>query len=382
MNKLTSLETFKIDVITQETIDKLHFLDTLQKSNMGSEMSEMMSEEISRVMSEQRNLEKKYARLGQQRSQLKGLKNKEKLIEVIEEIKDTAKELKESTRALCRVLKDNPDINGNQAKIRDDRTDLSKILDDLLIQLKNLSYAKFKDEVIQGLENIQKLDKLRKEEKDLQTKIKQVTTEHKEKNAESWAEFEETEKEIKLLEKNLNDSKTDSDLLLKYLQDKADGEEICQMRLYEQEETALEDEIKDLNDKIDREKLVSDKIKNFLKEKKDSLDKEAEKWDTKNKKETDTLTQEIQSLEQKRKEDEERQTEVDSQLQHQMIELEAKKKEEIEKQRELERKKEENIARDNAARYLQHKWIWWKTVGKTLTKKGRKKGGGKKKKKK
>jgi hypothetical protein len=57
MNKLTALETFKLDVVIQEAIDKLLFLDTL-KSNMGSEMSEMMSEEISRVMTEQRNLEK------------------------------------------------------------------------------------------------------------------------------------------------------------------------------------------------------------------------------------------------------------------------------------------------------------------------------------
>jgi DNA repair exonuclease SbcCD ATPase subunit len=380
MNKLTPLETFKIDVITQETISKLHFLDTLLKSNMGSEMSEMMSEEISRVMSEQRNLEKKYARLGQQRSQLKGLKNKEKLVEVIEEIKETARELKESTRALCRVLKDNPDINGNQAKIRDDRSDLTKILDDLLVQMKNLSYGKFKEEVIQGLENIQKLGKLRKEEKELQTKIKTVTTDHKDKNAESWAEFEETEKEIKLLEKNLNDSKTDSDLLLKYLQDKADGEEICQMRLYEQEETALEDEIKDLNDKNEREKLVSEKIKDFLKEKKEAYDLEYEKWENKTNKEKEILTQNTQNLEQKKKEDEERNTEIEALSENQKFELGAKLKEEVEKQRELERKKDENVARDNAARYLQHKWIWWKTVGKTLTKKGRKKGGKKKKK--
>lgn len=99
MNKLTALETFKLDVVIQEAIDKLLFLDTL-KSNMGSEMSEMMSEEISRVMTEQRNLEKKYAMLGQKRAQLKGLNNKEELKKTIEEIKETAKDLKESTRAL------------------------------------------------------------------------------------------------------------------------------------------------------------------------------------------------------------------------------------------------------------------------------------------
>eukprot|EP00344_Euplotes_crassus_P011949 CAMPEP_0196997718 /NCGR_PEP_ID=MMETSP1380-20130617/3258_1 /TAXON_ID=5936 /ORGANISM="Euplotes crassus, Strain CT5" /LENGTH=348 /DNA_ID=CAMNT_0042414037 /DNA_START=103 /DNA_END=1149 /DNA_ORIENTATION=+ len=346
---------------------------------MGSEMSEMMSEEISRVMTEQRNLEKKYARLGQQRSQLKGLQNKEKLQEVIEEIKETARELKDSTRALCRVLKDNPDINGNQIKIRNDRMELIAIAEDLLVQMKDLSYQKFKDTIIEGHENNEKLGKLRKEEKELQTKIKNITTEHNEKDEESLLEFEETEKEIKLLEKTLNDSKTDSDLLLKYLQDKADGEEICQLRGFEQKETVLEDEIRELEDKINREKQVSDKIKTFLLAKKQELENEAEEWDVKNKQETDKLTQEIKELEDKRKEDEERHREVQAQLENESAELERKKKEEEAQQRELERKKQENIARDNAARYLQDKWIWWDKVGRGLSKKGRK---GKKKKKK
>jgi DNA repair exonuclease SbcCD ATPase subunit len=380
MNKLTALETFKVDVVVQETIDKLSFLDTL-KSNAGQEMSEMMSEEISRVMTEQRNLEKKYARLGQQRAQLKGLKNKENLKDTLEEIKDTAKELKESTRALCRVLKDNPDISGNQAKIRDDRYELQNCSSDLLLEIKDLSFAKFKTTIKDGLENMEKLDKLRKEEKDLQTKIKQINTERNEKQKESTAEFEETQSDIKMLEKSLNDAKTDSELFLRYLQNEAQGKQDCQLRLFEQTERELEDKIKDLEDRIERENLVSNKIKDFLRLKKEKLEKESESWDDKKDKEIERLTKFINDISNNKSEDESKQEEVDSQLQFEMAELESQKKMEIEKEKSLQRKKEENIARDNAARYLQQKWIWWKTVGKTFSKKGRKKGGKKKKKK-
>jgi hypothetical protein len=59
----------------QQSNKKLVFLDSL-KSNMGQEMNDMMSEEISRVMSEQRALERKYAQLIQRRGELKGLSNK------------------------------------------------------------------------------------------------------------------------------------------------------------------------------------------------------------------------------------------------------------------------------------------------------------------
>ena len=56
------------------------------KNNMGEEMAEMMSEEITKVMEEQRNIEGEYARLVDQRDQLKGITNKHRLEETKEEI--------------------------------------------------------------------------------------------------------------------------------------------------------------------------------------------------------------------------------------------------------------------------------------------------------
>lgn len=115
---------------------------------------------------------------------------------------------------------------------------------------------------------------------------------------------------------------------------------------------------------------------------KDFLEKQSEKWDQKKDKELERLTNIINEISQKKTEDENKQEEVDAQLQAENADLEQQRRAEEEKQKALERKKEENIARDNAARYLQQKWVWWKTVGKASSK-GRKKGGkkgGKKKK--
>lgn len=234
----------------------------------------------------------------------------------------------------------------------------------------------------EGLEGIEKLDKLRKEEKDYQSKIKHINAERNEKQKESTAEFEETQSDIKMLEKSLTDAKTDSELFLRYLESEATGKQDCQLRLFEQEEKGLEDKIKDLEDRIERENLVSNKIKDFLRIRKEKVDKQAETWDDKKDKEIERLTKLINDISNKKSEDESKQEEVDSQLQFEMAELEAQKKMELEKEKALQRKKEENIARDNAARYLQQKWIWWKTVGKAFSKGKKKRGGGKKKKKK
>ena len=64
---------------------KLEFLDKL-KNNMGEEMAEMMSEEITKVMDRQRQIEEEYAQLVHQRDQLKGITNKHRLEETKREI--------------------------------------------------------------------------------------------------------------------------------------------------------------------------------------------------------------------------------------------------------------------------------------------------------
>ena len=65
--------------------EKLDYLDKL-KNNMGEEMAEIMSEEITKVMDEQRHMEHEYARLISERGTLQGISNKHKLHETINQI--------------------------------------------------------------------------------------------------------------------------------------------------------------------------------------------------------------------------------------------------------------------------------------------------------
>jgi hypothetical protein len=72
---------------------------------------------------------------------LKGLSNKHQLQEIRGEILTVAKQLKESTRTLCRQLQDNPDVDGNQKKIKQDKVDLMVFLEQLNAEMRELSYA-------------------------------------------------------------------------------------------------------------------------------------------------------------------------------------------------------------------------------------------------
>ena len=51
MNKISALEAYKVSSVLDEFVNKLAFLDLL-KQNMGEEMTEQMSEEITKAMDE------------------------------------------------------------------------------------------------------------------------------------------------------------------------------------------------------------------------------------------------------------------------------------------------------------------------------------------
>ena len=51
MNKISALESYKIAYVLEDFCQKLAYLDLL-KANMGDEMAEQMSEEITKAMEE------------------------------------------------------------------------------------------------------------------------------------------------------------------------------------------------------------------------------------------------------------------------------------------------------------------------------------------
>lgn len=98
---MSALEAYKVKIVLEDMVEKLNYLDQL-KNNMGEEMADMMSEEITKVMEEQHSIELEYAQLVEQRDQLKGITNKHRLEETKEDIMRVAKQLKDSTKKLCK----------------------------------------------------------------------------------------------------------------------------------------------------------------------------------------------------------------------------------------------------------------------------------------
>jgi len=120
----------RVVAILRETLKKLAFLGTITPDVVAhrEELSMFVGDEISQIIKEQRRLELRYQDLIAQRSKLKGLSNKSKYKENQAEIEEVSRALRESTKSLCRNLKDNPNISGNLVKVHTDRTALEELV--------------------------------------------------------------------------------------------------------------------------------------------------------------------------------------------------------------------------------------------------------------
>ena len=106
-HKLNQVEAERAMVIIEDTIEKLEFLGSITPDVLAhrEELSQLVGDEISKIIQEQRALEKRYEELLVLRSELKGLANKSKYKEVQADLMGLSKALKESTRKLAKSLR-------------------------------------------------------------------------------------------------------------------------------------------------------------------------------------------------------------------------------------------------------------------------------------
>jgi len=140
---MSTVESARISAIAEEALEKLSFLASITPDIMAhrNELSQIVGDEITRIIQEQRSLEQRYEELISQRAALKALSNKAKYKENQEEIRTVARALRESTKELCRNLKGNPNIAENLAKVQGERSNLQNLLSKTLRELRENSHS-------------------------------------------------------------------------------------------------------------------------------------------------------------------------------------------------------------------------------------------------
>ncbi|EGR29878.1 hypothetical protein IMG5_146510 [Ichthyophthirius multifiliis] len=367
------IDSHKLQIILKESSETLSFLQSvLPQDDLSSELA---GYEISKLLKKQKQLEKEYAQLVQIRTSLTGIQNKKQLIEIQNKIVEVASNLKESTKKLCRLFKENPDIESDSAKVQRDRREFMKMIELLIQMVQNGSIHKFFNMTTQELEEQDKLRKLIQMEKELCNDIKQLQVDRLNETKEYEQEQVEINLKIQTFKEKLLYKKNRAYAKNSYREKEKRSEESTDFRTFDIEQKHIQDQIKNLQNKIDTENQVFQELKDFLVKKEEQARLSSDEWEKKTQilklkleekieilnKEKEKCTEELIKLRQWQEEIEEERQRIER------LEIkEAKQKEE----------NQLNLIRiDNALKLIQQEYIEWKEQGG-----GKKKSKGKKKK--
>ncbi len=131
-------------------------------------------------------------------------------------------------------------------------------------ELTQLSYSKFANNIAVELSKQSEFEVLRKQEKDLNQKIKKLTEDERKAKDEAAKQQHEDNLEIQEKKKLVNETDIEAKLHIQYMERHIEGSQSCQDRLYKKTETAMIEQIETMRKQLETENLVTTTIKKHL----------------------------------------------------------------------------------------------------------------------
>lgn len=270
------VEQIKITAIIEEALSKFELLGKINQA--GDNSSELAGYEINKLLKEQAKLEATYCDLINKKNKLRGILHKEEYNQVQEKINDVSKSLKESTKKLCRLFKENKNLNEDILKVNAEGEEASHIFNKFIDSLDTKKFEAFEDEIIEELEGHNKLEDFQKREKELVTKIKKLRQEIQNETNNYQNEVNEKNATIYKLKEELQKTKTENMVKSKYHIKELNTIEETEKRLYLQIEERMISDKKFYEENKRREVMVNEKNKTFLQTENEKLKEKLEYW--------------------------------------------------------------------------------------------------------
>lgn len=244
-------------------------------------------------------------------------------------------------------------------------------------------YGQFQKKIEDDMQQQQKYDKLKEDERTYTQKIQKVNSDLKKKQDDYAKEAGESTEEITKYRKNLNEVKIETELQIQYTQRRIEGILSTKERLNKIEEAKLQQAIKDLKENLIIEQEVSAKIISFINKRRGYIQELSDAREKQCQNETNKLKEQQDKVNFDKEEAENDIAKVRQYIEDEEAARLVQQQKDDEAAAEEAQKEQEKQDRIIAAKYIEKKWHWFQTEGKFLAKK-RKKGkgkGGKKKKK-
>lgn len=303
---LSCVETERVLAVLEETLDKMKFLGSITPDILAhrEELSQSAGDEVSRIIQEQRHLEKRYEELISERGALKGLSNKMKYKKNQKDIQDVSRKLRESTKKLCRSLKDNPDVGGNLLKIQKDRNNVEDLLRTVFRELAEKSTF---DKLLATVDEDKKCEQDRENlvllEKETTRAVQDLEKELEEEKYEHQEEVKRQNDLVETLKQKLSRMESTSAMQMEYRRAESMSKLASKQRTGNQVLKDHERKNSDLQFALDSGKTAHDVSSGYLSKKIEWVKKQTDEWNERFEKEKAAVEVQLAELKEKREQD-------------------------------------------------------------------------------
>jgi hypothetical protein len=261
------------------------------------ELTAFVGGEISRIITEQRELEGRYEMLITERGALKGLANKTKYKSVQTEIQDVSHALRESTKSLCRNLKDNPNIAGNLVKIMRERNEVIDVLQSTINELQQTgTYSSLIQRVSLDKGVQLNVKEVWRKERDSAAAVKQLDRDLAAERQDHAQIVMEQRAEMGVLKERLLNIRTRASVDVRFQRAEANARSASVMRGFDQIQMKQQTENRGLKTTLQKEEVVHRETCGFLKKKQIKLAKDLEEWEVRYEKDVEEMDTTYQKL--------------------------------------------------------------------------------------
>eukprot|EP00163_Fabomonas_tropica_P017446 TRINITY_DN3098_c0_g6_i1.p1 TRINITY_DN3098_c0_g6~~TRINITY_DN3098_c0_g6_i1.p1 ORF type:complete len:393 (+),score=106.48 TRINITY_DN3098_c0_g6_i1:359-1537(+) len=301
---VSTVESIRLASFLNEAVEKLQFLGavTLHTAGSGEEVNQL-GDEISRIIEEQRRLEARYEDLIAQRSQLKGLSNKSKWKDIQDEISRVAQELRQSTKVLCRNLKDNPNVGENLQKVQDERMKLEDVFTQCTNELHDLTFTSLKNAVQEYHNREESLNELMQKEREAQQVLARLREDLVTEKNEHERDLAQKADTISKLKEELTEIKARTQIEQKFVRKDTKSRADCNQRLHQQRDHELRENKYKTSKQLKIERRVHRETEGFLRRRIEALEKDIQFWMNKWETEVEAMDNQIVTLKNQREHD-------------------------------------------------------------------------------
>lgn len=281
---LHAVSSVRVRAVMEDCLEKLSFLGTITPDVLQhrDELSRFVGDEISRILSDQRNLEARYDRLIAQRSALKGASNKSRYKQVQAEIQDVSRVLRESTSYLTRSLKENPNVRENLLKVQRDRTSLVSLITSTVDEIRDAhTFGALRQKVESEQLGQDRLAVAQTRERMLTAAVRELEEVLARERSEFQSTVSEKQAQIAALKEELQHVKAQTAVDARYARREASAHAASISRTQRFEVAQLRAAIKDAERRLEMENVVHEETLGFLRKKHLQLDSSKAEWESK-----------------------------------------------------------------------------------------------------